>query len=685
MPTRFSPQPTGHNRDGARRSLLHAATERAAALRAVAFLLAGLLFRWFSARASAAAAAIAIQPHVTHGRRQLMDLTSAPDGGRALAVALVSVLVSVLASAVAIITGTASVAAEPAIAMHGETHLPPDFSSFPYVNPNAPKGGRIVESTLGTFDTLNPFVIKGIPVQAVRGYVIESLMTRDYDEPFTLYGLLAQSVETDAARTHVTFVINPAAKFSDGAPVTSEDVIFSWQLLRDRGRPNFRVYYAKVTKAFAVDARTVRFELGNGDDRELPLILGLMPVLAKHATNPETFEDTTFRAPLGSGPYKVSAVDPGKSITLTRDPSYWGRDLAVNRGMWNFDEVRFDYYRDPNAQFEAFKKGLFDVISEHDPGRWETEYDFPALREGHVVKEEFPTGLPKGLTGFVFNTRRAVFSDARVREAISLLLDFEWINKNYFFGRYQRTMSYFDGCELSSHGIAANPRERALLASYPNAVRPDILDGTWSPPVSDGTGRDREQLRRAIALFDEAGYALSGTEMRDRATGQQLSFQILVTTKDEERLALAFSDQLKRAGIDARVRVVDAVQYDRRRLSFDFDMIQYRWDQSLSPGNEQLFYWSSAAADQDGTRNYMGVKSPAIDAMIAAMLKAETRDDFIAAVHALDRLLLSGFYVVPLFHLPTQWVARWTYIKHPVTTPLFGYIPETWWREPAAP
>jgi peptide/nickel transport system substrate-binding protein len=611
------------------------------------------------------------------------DIT--PSHGRAYWRDCVAVCVAFILAGPGIVNGAAHASEQTAIAMHGRPALPDGFANFHYVNPAAPKGGRLVESTLGTFDTLNPFVVKGLAVQAVRSYVVESLMTRGFDEPFTLYGLLARSIETDSARSFITFHIDPRAKFSDGQPVTSDDVIFSWQMLRDKGRPNFRTYYAKVSRADAIDQQTVRFDLSGSDDRELPLILGLMPVLPKHAIDPATFEDTSFRPPIGSGPYLISDVDPGKRVTFRRNPAYWGRDLVVNRGMWNFDEVRFDYYRDANAQFEAFKKGLFDVISEHDPGRWETGYDFPAFRAGHIVKEEFPTGLPKGLTGFVFNTRRPVFSDIRVREAISLLFDFAWINKNYFFGRYERTMSYFDGSELSSHGVPADARERALLAAYPNLVRPDILDGAWSPAASDGSGRDRETLKRALALFGAAGYELAGTEMRDHVTGRQLSFEILVTSKDQERVALAFSDQLKRAGVDARVRVVDAVQYDRRRLTYDFDMIDNRWDQSLSPGNEQAFYWGSSAADQDGTRNYMGIKSPAVDALIAALLKAETREDFVAAVRALDRVLLSGFYAVPLFHLPTQWVARWTYIKHPVTTALFGYIPETWWREPTGP
>jgi peptide/nickel transport system substrate-binding protein len=556
---------------------------------------------------------------------------------------------------------------------------------LPYADPAAPKGGRLVQGVLGTFDSLNPLIVKGIAPPSIRGYVVESLMARGYDEPFTLYGLIARSVETDAQRSYVTFHLDPAAKFSDGKPVTAEDVIFSWQLLRDKGRPNHRTYYAKVAKAEALGEQAVRFDLSGSDDRELALILGLMPVLAKHAVKPETFEETSFQAPLGTGPYLVGEVDPGKSITLKRNPDYWGRDLAINRGLWNFDEVRFDYYREANSHLEAFKRGLYDLRNEHDPGRWQTAYDFPAVRDGRVLKEVLPTGVPKISSYFVFNSRRAVFSDIRVREAISLLFDFEWINHGYFFDLYQRSASYFDGSELSSHGRPADQREKALLAPFAEAVRADVLDGTWSPPVSDGSGRDRVTLKRALDLFAAAGYELRGTALVERKSGRPLTFEILVTARDEERLALLFSQSLKRAGIAARVRMVDAVQYEGRRLSYDFDMIQNRWDQSLSPGNEQAFYWGSAAADQPGTRNYMGVKSPAVDAMIAALLKAEDRGDFVAAVRALDRVLISGFYVIPLFYLPAQWVARWTTVARPATTSLYGYLPETWWREPKAP
>jgi peptide/nickel transport system substrate-binding protein len=569
-----------------------------------------------------------------------------------------------------------------AIAMHGAPAMSGDFAVAPYADADAPKRGRLVQGVLGTFDSLNPFIVKGLPAHSLRGYVIESLMARGYDEPFSLYGLLARTIETDDARSYVTFSLDPAARFSDGAPVTAADVIFSWQLLRDHGRPNYRAYYSKVARADALDERTVRFDLGGSADRELPLILGLMPVLPKHAINAATFEDTTFAKPVGSGPYAVAEIDPGKSITLKRDPNYWGRDLPINRGLWNFDELRFDYYRDANAYFEAFKTGLYDVRSENDPSRWQTGYDIPAVRDGRIVKEAFANGLPKVSSNFVFNTRRPIFADARVRQAISLLFDAEWINHNFFFDLYRRSASFFDDSELSAYRRPADARERALLAPFPDAVRADVLDGTWSPPVNDGSGRDRKSLREALNLLGAAGYELKGTTLRERSSGRPFRFEIMVTNRDDERLALVFANSLARAGIEAQARLVDAVQYDQRRMSFDFDMMQYRWEQSLSPGNEQSFYWGSAAADEPGSRNYMGVRSPAIDAMIAAILRARERPDFIAAVRALDRLLISGCYVVPLFYLPDQWVARSALIAHPARTSLFGYLPETWWYQP---
>src|SRR5882672_3509024 len=465
-----------------------------------------------------------------------------------------------------------------ALAMHGAPALPPDFTHMPYANPDAPKGGRLVWGILGTFDSLNPLIVRGLAVQQIRGFVVESLMARGNDEAFTLYGLLAKSVETDDERSYVIFHLDPRARFSDGTPVLADDVLFSFALLRDHGRPNLRNYYSKVTKADAPDPMTVRFDLTAAHDRELPLILGLMPVLPRHAIDTETFEETSMTAPLGSGPYRVTAVKPGASVTLTRNPDYWGRDLPINRGLWNFDEIRLDFYREANGQFEAFKRGLYDFRVENEPLRWHDGYDFPAARNGEVIRDTIKTGMPQPSEFLVFNTRRPVFSDVRVRQALTLLFDFEWINRNYFFGLYGRAVGFFAGSELSAYARVADDRERALLKPFAARIAPDILDGSYRLPVTDGSGRDRTTLRNALNLLAQAGYDLDGTVLRQRSTKAPLTFEILVTTRDQERIALAFARDLKSAGIEASVRAVDAVQFDQRRLSFDFDMIQNRWD-----------------------------------------------------------------------------------------------------------
>lgn len=568
-----------------------------------------------------------------------------------------------------------------AIAMYGKPALPADFSHMPYANPDAPKGRRLTWGILGTFDSLNPFIVKGLAVQPIRNYVVESLLARGQDEPFTLYALLARSVETDDERSYVTFRLDPRARFSDGKPVLAEDVLFSWRLLRDHGRPNLRQYYAKVARAESSDPLTVRFDLTGANDRELPLILGLMPILPKHAVDVATFEETTLTGPIASGPYRVTAVKPGASVTLTRNPDYWGRDLPVNRGLFNFDEVRLDYFREANGQFEAFKRGLYDFRVENEPLRWHDGYDFPAARNGDVIRDTIRPGVPQPSEFLVFNTRRPIFADFRVRQALTLLFDFELVNRNYFFSLYSRVAGYFAGSELSAYARPADARERELLKPFAAQIPPDIMDGSYRLPVTDGSGRDRTTLRAALKLLSDAGYELDGTVLRNRATKAPFTFEMLVTTRDQERIALAFQRDLKRAGIEPSVRSVDPVQFDQRRLTYEFDMIQNRWDQSLSPGNEQYFYWGSAAADSPGTRNYMGARDPAVDAMIKALLEARDHTDFVAAVRALDRALIAGFYTIPLFNVSEQWIARWNRIERPSTTALSGYLPESWWSK----
>ncbi|GLK75761.1 ABC transporter substrate-binding protein [Methylopila jiangsuensis] len=580
----------------------------------------------------------------------------------------------------------APAAATPAhgIAMHGAPALPQDFISLPYARPDAPKGGRVTYGWLGGFDTLNPYAYRGVQAQGLRGAVYESLLARSFDEPFTLYGLVAESVETPDDRSWVTFRLNPRARFSDGEPITAEDVLFTFQLLKEHGHPSYRSNYRRVKAAAAEGERAVRFDLADSEDRELPLILGLMPVLPAHAIDPKTFEDTTLKPIVGSGPYVISALEPGRSLTLRRDPDYWGAELPVNRGLNNFDEIRYDYYRDSNTMFEAFKKGLIDVLPESDPIRWTTGYDFPAVRRGEVALDRFVSGRPWGMDGLVFNTRKPVFADVRVREALSLLFDYEWMDRNLYGGATERTRSYFEGSHLASTGRPADEKERALLAPFPGVVRDDVMAGTWRPGSTDGSGRDREQLRRALDLLAEAGWRVQNGELRRDGSGEPFRFEILVKEKEQERLALAYARGLERAGVRATVRLADSTQHFRRLQTYDFDMIQYKWLTSLSPGVEQKKYWSVAAADTPGERNYMGVKQPAVDAMIAALLSEREPADFESAVRALDRVLLSGFYVVPLFHPKEQWVARWTAVQRPETTPLYGPAPETWWRDAPA-
>ena len=592
------------------------------------------------------------------------------------------------AGVIAALAAMSSANADPqaGIAMHDAPKYGPAFTRFDYVNPDAPKGGALRLGVLGSFDSLNPFIVKGAPVAGMREYVYETLLARSYDEPFSLYGLLAESVETPEDRSWVIFQLRPEARFADGTPITPEDVLFSWSLLKGKGRPNHRLYYGKVATAEKIGERGVKFTFEGGGDREMPLIVGLMPVLPRHAINAETFEKTSFEKPLASGPYSVESVDPGASITFRRNPNYWGRDLPVMRGQFNFDAIRIDYYRDNTTMMEAFRKGLFDLQGDSDPidaVKWAEAYDFPAVRDGLVKKLSFDVGVPAPMSALVFNTRRPLFADRRVREALTLVFDFEWLNKTLFRSLYARTESFFDRSELSSHGRPADARERELLAPFASEVLPGIMEGEFSQPVTDGSGTNREGRKRAIALLEEAGYELRDGVMTSKATGRPISFEMLCATHEQERLMLAYSRFLRQIGITAQVRLIDSAQYQRRSTSFDFDMMQTNWSSSLSPGNEQSFRWSRESASQEGSFNYAGVQSEGADAMIAAMLAAKTRAEFVSAVRALDRILLSGRYGIPLYYAPKQWIAAWSFLRQPAHSTLYGARIETWWTDTA--
>ncbi|PHP65875.1 ABC transporter substrate-binding protein [Zhengella mangrovi] len=569
--------------------------------------------------------------------------------------------------------------------MHGAPALPEGFDHFPYANPEAPKGGRIVYAVRGTFNSLNPFIVQGDAARGLFdqefGYnVFESLMARSRDEAFTLYPLIARQVETDEERTFIEFTLDESARFSDGTPIRVEDVLFSMKLMREKARPLYRRWLDGVDAIEKTGEHKVRFTFNDKADRELPLLLALLPILPEKTTDFDTFDKSSLKPMVASGPYVISAVDPGQSITLKRNPDYWAKDLPSKRGFDNYDEIQILYFRDESTMFEAFKKGLVDVFVDRDPMRWQSEYDFPAVTNGRVVRSEFDEGLPSGMLGFVFNTRRPLFADKALREALSGLLDFEWINRNLFNGAYTRTKSFFDGSALGSHGRRASEEEQALLAPFPDAVEPAAMDGTLEPPVSDGSGRDRTFMRHAFNILKQAGYRLEDRHLLT-PEGKPVRFEILLRGKSGDALASAWRRTLGMLGIEAELRSVDDAQYQQRLQTYDYDVMMQFYYSSLSPGAEQIGRWGSASRDLQGTYNFAGVANPAIDAMIDAFLKARDEDDFVTAVRAYDRVLLSGHYLVPLYHLEGQRVAHASAIHHPDKTPVYGYQLQTWWRQ----
>ena len=567
------------------------------------------------------------------------------------------------------------------IAMHGDLKYGPDFTHFDYVNPDAPKGGELRLYGLGTFDSFNPFIIKGNPDND-SGRIYDTLMVGSADEPFSEYGLLAESIETPADRSWVIFTLRPQAKWHDGQPITADDVIWTFETLRTKGRPEFRAYYANVVSVEKVGDRSVKFTFKPGENRELPLILGQLAVLPKHYWQGRDFEAATLDPPLGSGPYKLDKFEPGRWSSYVRVPDYWGKDLPVNRGRNNFDVIRRDYYRDMTVALEALKAGAYDLRMEASSKDWATAYDVPAVRDGQLIKGKFTHERPAGMQGFAFNLRRPVFQDRRVREALGYGLDFEWSNRTLFYGQYTRARSYFGNSELAANGVPQGA-ELAVLEPFRGKIPDEVFTAEYQPPVTDGSGNMRDNLRKAADLLKAAGWSIDPKSKRlVDAQGQPFEFEILLFDPAYERVALPFAKNLERLGITARVRTVDPAQYKKRTDDFDYDMIIQGWDQSLSPGNEQRGYWTSAYADQPGSPNALGLKDPVIDALVEQIVAAPDRQSLVARTHALDRVLQWGFYVVPNWYIPYDRIAYWDRFGIPSVIPAQGVQTDAWWVDP---
>ncbi len=568
------------------------------------------------------------------------------------------------------------------IAAHGMPKYGPDFAHFDYANPEAPKGGELSQGCTGSFDTLNPFIVLGRTAPGVRAYHFASLMARSWDEPFSLYGYVAESIETPPDRSWVTFRLDPRARFHDGSPITVDDVIFTVEALREHGHPSFRRNYGFIESIEPVGSLGVRFRLSPEAERETPLVLGLMPLLSSAHHEDHAIDQTTLRAPLGSGPYRIAEVDPGRRIVFERVEDWWGQDLPAFRGHHNFQTLRFDCFRDASIEFEAFKAGEFVLRRETSGERWATGYGFPAVADGRVTRLELPQRRPTGMTGFALNTRRDLFRDSRVREALLHAFHFEWINQNLLHGQYRRIGSYFENSELSARGAPAGV-ELELLGEHRSSLPSALFERVQAPPSADRPGGFRANLRIARRLLQDAGWRVEDNVLTHGETGREFRFEILLNGPSRERIALAYADSLRRLGIEASIRPVDSAQYRERTATYDFDVIAHSWGVTLSPGAEQAFYWSSAAADTEGTRNYPGVQDPVVDALIDRLTNARTRAALVGAARALDRTLLEGHYVVPLYYSDVDRFAYWgdlDFVREVI--PLYGAVVETWWAEP---
>ena len=583
--------------------------------------------------------------------------------------------------------GPAAIAANDSLGRHGMSMFgalkyPLGFNHFEYVNPNAPKGGLVRMEARGTFDTLNSFTIKGSSAAGL-GLIYDTLMESSRDEAFSEYGLLVESALVANDLSSVSFMLRKQARWHDGKPVTADDVAFSLDILKSKGAPFYRFYYANVEKAEVLSPHKVKFIFKGRKNRELPLIIGQLPILPKHHWQGRDFERTTLEPPLGSGPYQIGKVDPGRSITLERVADYWGRNLGVNKGRYNFDAIRFEYYRDPTVALEAFKANAFDFRQENTAKVWATQYNFPAIAKGKVIRETLANNNPTGMQSFAFNVRKSKFQNRRVREALALTFDFEWANKNLFFGQYTRTRSYFSNSELAATKIPTGA-ELKFLEPLRGQIPAETFTKEFMLPETDGSGRSRRQLRQAKRLLETAGWFVKDGKLTNSETSEVMALEFLLVNQGFARIVAPIQRAMERLGIKAEVRVVDTSQYINRIRNFDFDVIVGSWGQSLSPGNEQRDFWGSAAADRPGSRNYIGIKDPAIDKLIDHIIFASNRGELVAASRALDRVLLWNHFVIPNWHINSYRIAYWNRFSRPAIKPKYGLgFSDTWWVDEA--
>ena len=568
------------------------------------------------------------------------------------------------------------------IALHGEPKYPADYKNFDYTNPDAPKGGILNQSAIGSFDSLNPFIIKGNPADGVGTLVFQTLMEQSYDEPFSMYGLLAESVERAEDNSSITFNMRKIAKWSDGQPVTADDVVWSFNTLMKDGTPFYKAYYADVKDVVAESPTRVTFNFKTKENNELPMIIGQLPVLPKHyyTDGKHNFAVTTLEPPIGSGPYKIDTVAPGRTITFSRVENWWGKDLPVFKGRYNFDKITYNYFRDQNVQLEAFFAGTYDVQLEMIAKAWATSYNAPPVLDGRIHKEIIENQRPQGSQSWVYNIRKPVFQDKEVRKALSYAFDFEWENKQFAYGAYKRTRSFFENSDLASKGLPQG-KELEILEQYKGKIPEEVFTTEYQPPKSDGSGANRQNLKTAMDILEKAGYKTGPDGIRvNEKTGQRLQFEILDANPAFERWTLPFIQNLKKIGVAATFRPVDDAQYQRRIQNFDFDITSTIIAQSDSPGNEQREFWSSSRADMPGSRNLIGIKNPVIDDLVEKIITARTREDLVAHVHALDRILQWNYYVIPQWYFGGWRLAWWTKLDHPKK--LSGMTPaiaDTWW------